>query len=138
MLLLIFFSTNNYKSRSKLSTHEHLILTEFHNHWVKIVDFLIKANVIWKSRLGWPGLYFLGSNLFYEFLYVINIFKIIFKYSLIKVWTTYAHGNITCNERHLNFPLAESNKSYLILQIIYIPRSSFEMGACCLRYEHLE
>ena len=37
--------SNDYETWSKLSTHEYLILTEFHNHWVKIVDFLIKAYV---------------------------------------------------------------------------------------------
>ena len=31
-------------------------MTGFHNHWVKIVDFLIKAYVLWKSKLGCPGL----------------------------------------------------------------------------------
>ena len=40
------FLPNDYETRSKLSTHEYLILTEFHNHWVKIVDFLIKAYVL--------------------------------------------------------------------------------------------
>ena len=34
------------ETRSKLSTHEYLILTDFHNHWAKIVDFLIKAYVL--------------------------------------------------------------------------------------------
>ena len=38
------FLPNDYEPWSKLSTHEYLvILTEFHNHWVKNVDFLIKA-----------------------------------------------------------------------------------------------
>ena len=37
------FLPNDYEIRSKLRTHEYLILTEFHNYWVKIVDFLIKA-----------------------------------------------------------------------------------------------
>ena len=37
-------STHEYLS--KLSAHEYLILTEFHNHWVKIVDFLLKAYVL--------------------------------------------------------------------------------------------
>ena len=40
-----------------LHIREYLILTEFHNHCVKIVDFLIKAYVLWKSKLGCPGLY---------------------------------------------------------------------------------
>ena len=50
MLLLknLQFLPNDYETRSKLSTHEFLILTEFHNHWVKIVDFLIKAYVTMK------------------------------------------------------------------------------------------
>ena len=45
MLLLknLQFLPNDYETRSKLSTHEYFILTEFCNHWVKIVDFLIKA-----------------------------------------------------------------------------------------------
>ena len=54
MLLLknLKFLTNYYKTRSKSSTYEYLILTEFHNHWVKIVDFLIKAYVYYES-LNW-------------------------------------------------------------------------------------
>ena len=40
---------NGYEIWSKLSTHEYLILTEFHYHWVKIVEFLIKAYVLRKS-----------------------------------------------------------------------------------------
>ena len=46
MLLLknLQFLPNDYETRLKLSTHEYLILTEFHTDWVKIVDFLIKAN----------------------------------------------------------------------------------------------
>ena len=51
------FLPNDYETRSKFSSHEYLILTEFHNHWVKIVDFLIKAYVLPKSKLGCPGLY---------------------------------------------------------------------------------
>ena len=39
------FLPNNYETRSKSSTYEYLILTEFHNHWVKNGDFLIKAYV---------------------------------------------------------------------------------------------
>ena len=39
------FLPNDFETRSKLSTLEYLILTEFRNHWVKIVDFLIKAYV---------------------------------------------------------------------------------------------
>ena len=39
------FLPNDYETRSKLTTHEYLILTEFHNLWVKIVDFLIKASI---------------------------------------------------------------------------------------------
>ena len=39
------FLPNDYETRSKLITREYLILTEFHNHWVKIVDFLIIAYV---------------------------------------------------------------------------------------------
>ena len=35
-------SVYDYETRSKLGTHEYLILTEFRNHWVKMVDFLIK------------------------------------------------------------------------------------------------
>ena len=60
MLLLknLQFLPNNYETRSKLTTHEYLILTEFQIHWVKIVDFLMKAYVLCKSRLGCPGLYF--------------------------------------------------------------------------------
>ena len=40
------FLPNDYETRWKLTTHEYLILTEFLNHWVKIVDFLIKACVL--------------------------------------------------------------------------------------------
>ena len=40
------FLPNDYETKTKLRTHEYLILTEFHNHWVKIVDFLIKAYVL--------------------------------------------------------------------------------------------
>ena len=40
------FSPNDYKTGSKLSTHEYLILTEIHNQWAKIVDFLLKAYVL--------------------------------------------------------------------------------------------
>ena len=40
------FLPNDYETWSKLSTREYLILTKFHNHWVKIVDFLIKAYVL--------------------------------------------------------------------------------------------
>ena len=40
------FLPNDYETWSKLNTHENLILTEFPNHWVKIVDFLIKAYVL--------------------------------------------------------------------------------------------
>ena len=56
MLLLknLQFLTNDYE------THEYLILTEFHNHWLKTVDFLIKAYVLPKSKLGYPGLYLLN------------------------------------------------------------------------------
>ena len=32
------FLPNDYETRSKLSTHKYLIFTEFHNHWLKIVD----------------------------------------------------------------------------------------------------
>ena len=37
------FLPNDIETRSELSTHKYLILTKFRNHWVKIVDFLIKA-----------------------------------------------------------------------------------------------
>ena len=50
------FLPNDYETRSKLTTPEYLILTEFHNYWVKITDFLIKAYVLPKSKLGCPGL----------------------------------------------------------------------------------
>ena len=40
------FLPNDYETLSKLSTHEYLILTEFHNRWVKIVDILVKAYVL--------------------------------------------------------------------------------------------
>ena len=40
------FLPNDYETRPKLSTQECLILTEFHNQWVKIVDFLRKAFVL--------------------------------------------------------------------------------------------
>ena len=48
MLLLknLQFLPNDYETWSKLSTHGYLILREFHNHWVKIVDFLLKACVL--------------------------------------------------------------------------------------------
>ena len=45
------FLPNDYDTRSKLSIHEYLILTEFHNHWVKIVDFLIKEYVLWGAQV---------------------------------------------------------------------------------------
>ena len=40
MLLLknLQFLPNDYETQSKLSTHEYLILTEFRNHLVKIVE----------------------------------------------------------------------------------------------------
>ena len=44
------FSPNDYETQSKLSTHDYFILTEFHIHWVKIVDFLIKAYVLQGER----------------------------------------------------------------------------------------
>ena len=44
-----FLPNNDYETRSKLTTHEYLILTEFHNHWVKIVNFLIKAYLLYES-----------------------------------------------------------------------------------------
>ena len=50
------FLPNDNETQSKLSTLWYLILTEFHYHWVKIVDFLIKAYVLRKSKLGCPGL----------------------------------------------------------------------------------
>ena len=37
------FLSNHYEILSKLGTHEDLILTKFHNDWVKIVDFLNKS-----------------------------------------------------------------------------------------------
>ena len=40
------FLPNEYETRLKLSTHEYFILTVFHNHWAKIVDFLLKAYVL--------------------------------------------------------------------------------------------
>ena len=40
------------KFGQNFSTHEYLILTEFHNHWVKIVDFLIKKHMYHES-LDW-------------------------------------------------------------------------------------
>ena len=40
------FLPNDYETRSKLSTYQYSILTEFHNHWVKIVDFLTKAKYV--------------------------------------------------------------------------------------------
>ena len=44
------FLPNDYETRSKLSTHE------FHNYWVKIVAFLIKAYVVctMKVLIGVP------------------------------------------------------------------------------------
>ena len=48
MLLLknLQFSPNDYETQSKISSHKYLNLTEFHNHWVKIVNFIIKAYVV--------------------------------------------------------------------------------------------
>ena len=45
MLLLDIpqFLSNHYETRSKWGTQKYLILTEFHNDWVKIVEFPIKA-----------------------------------------------------------------------------------------------
>ena len=40
------FLPNDYETQAKLSAHEYQILTEFHNHWVKILDFVIKAYVL--------------------------------------------------------------------------------------------
>ena len=40
------FLPDDYETLSKLSTREYVILTEFQNHWVKNVDFLIIAYVI--------------------------------------------------------------------------------------------
>ena len=40
------FLSNDYETWSILTTNEYLILIEFHNRWVKIVDFLIKAYVL--------------------------------------------------------------------------------------------
>ena len=50
MLLLknLQFLPNDYETRTKLSTHEYLILAEFHNDWVKIVDFILIA-YFWAS-----------------------------------------------------------------------------------------
>ena len=48
------FLRNDYEKWSKLSTQEYLILTKYHNHCVKIVDFLLKAYfliVLWS--LDW-------------------------------------------------------------------------------------
>ena len=67
----IQFLPNDYETLSKLSTHKCLILTEFHNHWVKIVDFVIKAYVLRKSELWCPSLYVLRkSELWCPSLYV--------------------------------------------------------------------
>ena len=45
MLLLknLQFLPDHYETLTKEGTQENLILTKFHNDWVKIVDFLIKA-----------------------------------------------------------------------------------------------
>ena len=40
------FLPNDYETKSKLSDHEYLVLTEFHNHWVKIVDILLETCVL--------------------------------------------------------------------------------------------
>ena len=37
------FLPNYYETLSQLGTHEYLIVTMFHNDWVQIVDFSIKA-----------------------------------------------------------------------------------------------
>ena len=47
------FLPNDYKTHSKLSTHEYLILTDFHNHWVKIVD--LKKRHLYYESLDWGG-----------------------------------------------------------------------------------
>ena len=62
MLLLknLQFLPNDFETRSKLSTHEYLFLTEFHNDMAKIVDLLIKALLsicTMKVLIGCPGLY---------------------------------------------------------------------------------
>ena len=48
------FPPNHYETLSKYGAHDYLILAKFHNDWVKIADFLIKAYVLWKSELGCP------------------------------------------------------------------------------------
>ena len=40
------FLPNDNETWSKLTTLEYINLTAFHNHWVKIMDFLIKAYVL--------------------------------------------------------------------------------------------
>ena len=37
------FSPNHYETLSKQGTHEDLILSKFHNDWVKIVNLLLLA-----------------------------------------------------------------------------------------------
>ena len=44
---------NDNETWSKLTTLEYIILTAFHNHWVKIVDFLVKA-YFWASLNSVP------------------------------------------------------------------------------------
>ena len=52
------FLPKNYGTSSKLSIHEYVILTECHNYWVKIVDFLLKAYFLSKSKFPLPTLYY--------------------------------------------------------------------------------
>ena len=42
---------------TKLCQNKYSIMTKFCNDLVKIVDFLIKAYLLRKSQIGWPGLY---------------------------------------------------------------------------------
>ena len=86
------FLPNDYETRSKLSTHEfqYLILIEFHNHWVKIVAFYIKAYVCtMKVWIGVPRSVgvsrFLGrQDGLFKIRYCIQLFnlRVICKYCL--------------------------------------------------------
>ena len=59
------FLPNYYETLSKWSTLEYLILTKFHNDWVKIVDFLIKAYF-------WFTVHFFAPHLNYDLVCLIT------------------------------------------------------------------
>ena len=51
------FLSDHYEILTKEGTHEDLILTEFRNDRVKIVDFLVKALFLTESGNSWDTVY---------------------------------------------------------------------------------